>query len=255
MFDDFETFVRLFPHTTGLAAQVSCQRQGGKRNGGWRVLDKFSVKKGDFHQEPGNVLDLWVLNTRATTYKSQPCFCGRMSKGPLDGRKNMTFHLNESRLFVCLAADLHKILHRWHPLFRVFKLGSDPEGSATNKLVVFDVNNTAGNVSVDNIEGEVECFWAKTEGEMNFDQKVNKTGSHVPPNFRLLVHRLGGRHGIPLWRTKSVDGQGICEKKYRPPYRACNNEFHRDTLPPRKSLLGEGLEFELRAAVVESWQL
>jgi hypothetical protein len=53
---------------------------------------------------------------------------------------------------------------------------------------VLDVHNSAGNVAIDNVQGEVQCLWAEAECEMELDEKFDEAGAHVPLDFRLLVH-------------------------------------------------------------------
>jgi hypothetical protein len=83
-------------------------------------------------------------------------------------------------------------------IFGILKLRRDPEGGAPDKLVVLNVNDTSRDVAVDDVESKVQCFWPQAEGEMDLNEEINETRSHVPPNFRLLVHRLSGRHGESL---------------------------------------------------------
>jgi hypothetical protein len=93
---------------------------------------------------------------------------------------------------------LDKVLDRGYSLFGVFEFGRDPKSSTTDQLIVLDINDAARYVSVHDVKGEVQCFWTKTKGEVNFHQEVDETGSHVPPDLRLLIHRLSRRHSITL---------------------------------------------------------
>jgi hypothetical protein len=61
-------------------------------------------------------------------------------------------------------------------------------------LVVFDVDDALGDVAIDNVQSEVESFGTETEGEVDFDEKVHKARTHVPPDFGLLVHRVRRGH-------------------------------------------------------------
>jgi hypothetical protein len=106
----------------------------------------------------------------------------------------MTFHLYESGLFIGLATDLSKVLNGWDTLFRILKLGSNPKGCATNELVVFDVDDTTGDIAIYDVESEIEGLGPKAKCKVDFDKKVDEAGAHVPPNFGLLIHRLSGGH-------------------------------------------------------------
>src|SRR5271170_7095318 len=110
----------------------------------------------------------------------------------------MAFHLNESGLVVSLTANLGEFLHRRYAFFGILELGSDPECSTSDQLIMFDVDYATGDVAVYDIECEVEGFGAEAESEMNFDKKVDQAGSHVPLDLRLLIHGWSGRHSIQL---------------------------------------------------------
>ena len=123
-----------------------------------------------------------------------------MAQTPLDGREYVLLHLDKGRLVIGITTDLNQILHGWNAFLGVLKLGSDPEGSTTNKLVVFNVDDATRDIAVDDVESEVEGLWSETEGEVDFDEEIDETRSHVPPNFGLLVHGLSGTHRILLKR-------------------------------------------------------
>jgi len=63
---------------------------------------------------------------------------------------------------------------------------------------MFNVNDAARNIAIDDVEGQIECFWSEAEGEVNLDEEINETRSHMPSNFGLLVHGLGGTHRVLL---------------------------------------------------------
>ena len=121
-----------------------------------------------------------------------------MTQGPLDGGEDVLLHLDEGRLVIGITADLYQILDGRDAFLGILKLGRDPEGGATNKLVMFNVNDTARNITIDYVEGEVECFWSEAESEVNFYEEIDETGSHVPSNLGLLIHGLSRTHRILL---------------------------------------------------------
>jgi uncharacterized protein YicC (UPF0701 family) len=53
-------------------------------------------------------------------------------------------------------------------------------------------------VTVDDVEREVEGFRTKTILKMNFDEEVDEVRSHVPSQFRLLIDELGVGHRLAL---------------------------------------------------------
>lgn len=85
----------------------------------------------------------------------------------------MTFHLDERRLVVGFTTNLCKVLYRRHSFFRILELGSDPKGSAANKLIVFDVYDPAGYISVDDVQSEIERFRSETKRKVDLHQKVD----------------------------------------------------------------------------------
>ena len=111
-----------------------------------------------------------------------------MSQTPLDGRKYVLLHLDKGRLVIGITANLYQILHGWDAFLGILELGRDPESSTANKLIMFNVDDAARNIAIDDVEGQIECFWSKAEGEMDLDEEVNKARSHMPPNLGLLVH-------------------------------------------------------------------
>lgn len=144
------------------------------------------------------MLDLGVLHTGTAAHKSKPGLGCGMTQSPLDCRQNVTFHLDEGGFFVGLATDLSEILNGWYTLLGVLELGSNPQCSTTDELIVFDVDYTARDIAIYNVECEVKRLRTQAESEMDFHEKVNKAWAHMPPNLRLLIHRLSRGHGKTL---------------------------------------------------------
>ena len=59
-------------------------------------------------------------------------------------------------------------------------------------------------VTVDNVESEVESFRSKTILKVNFDEKVDEVGSHVPSQLGLLIDKLSVGHRLALWTKGKV---------------------------------------------------
>ena len=121
-----------------------------------------------------------------------------MSQTPLDGRKYVLLHLDKGRLVIGITANLYQILHGWDAFLGILELGRDPESSTTNKLIMFNVDDAARNIAIDDVEGQIECLWSEAEGEVNLHEEIDETRSHMPSNFGLLVHGLSGTHGVLL---------------------------------------------------------
>lgn len=100
----------------------------------------------------------------------------------------MTFHLDKRGFLISLATDLRKVLDGWNTFFCVFELGSNPQCSTADKLVVLDINDTARDIAIHDVEGEIKSFRTEAKGEMDFHEKVHQAWTHVPSNLRLLIH-------------------------------------------------------------------
>jgi hypothetical protein len=104
----------------------------------------------------------------------------------------MALHLDEGGLVVCLTTDLSEVLNGWYTLLGILEFGSDPQGSATDELIVLDIHDTTGDVAVNDVEGEVESFGTKPKGEVDLDNEVDETRTHVPFDLGLLIHGGNG---------------------------------------------------------------
>ena len=141
-----------------LAADVPCQHQSAMSDEGRSDTDEFSVEEGDFHDESSDALDLWVFEVSPGHVDPQPGFSGGVTEVPSDGREDVTFHLDEGRLVVRLAAHVAELADERDLVLAVFKLGGDPQSSASDQLVMLLVDDSLGDVSVDDVHGEVEDF-------------------------------------------------------------------------------------------------
>ena len=97
---------------------------------------------------------------------------------------------------------MHQVLHGRDAFLSILKLCRDPESGTTDELVVFNVYDAARNIAIDDVEGQIECLWSKAEGEVDLDEEVNETRSHMPSNLGLLIHGLSGTHGVLLERQE-----------------------------------------------------
>ena len=78
----------------------------------------------------------------------------------------MPLHLDEGGLVIGLAAEMNKFLNSGHTLLCVLEFGSNPERRTTDQLVVFDVDHTAGHISIHNVQREVERLGAQSKCEV-----------------------------------------------------------------------------------------
>lgn len=153
--------------------------------------NEFAVEQGDLHQETSNVLCLGVLLVVAHACHPHPGFRSWVTNSPADSLQDMAFHLDECRLVVGLAAHVGELPYGWHTVLCVLEFGSDPKRGTANELVMLLVDYTLGDVTVDNVHGQVQDFRSQSELVVNLDQEVDKERSHVPLKFRLHVHEFG----------------------------------------------------------------
>ena len=121
-----------------------------------------------------------------------------MTQSPLNGRQHVLLHLDEGGLVIGITADLDKILYGGDAFLGVLELCGNPESGTANKLVMFDVYDAARDIAIDDVKGQIECFRSEAESEVDLDEEIDETGSHVPSNLGLLIHGLGGTHCITL---------------------------------------------------------
>lgn len=139
------------------------------------------------------MLCLGVLEARVCAGNAQPGLGGRVPNGPLNGRKYVALHLDKRRLVIGAPAHGVQVLNSRNSVLRILELGSNPQRGATNELVVLLVDDSSGNVSVYNVQREVERLRSEAELEMDLDEKIDQARAHVPLQFRLHIH--GGRRG------------------------------------------------------------
>jgi hypothetical protein len=65
-------------------------------------------------------------------------------------------------------------------------------------MIIFEEDDAMGGVSINDVESEIECLRAQTESEMDFNQRVHKTGTHVPVDFGLHIYGLCRAQGVIL---------------------------------------------------------
>lgn len=101
------------------------------------------------------MLYLRFLSGRNTAHQSKPRLRSRVTKGPLNRCQNMPFHLNKGRLVVSIMAVVDEILDGWNSFFGIFEFSGNPKSGASDKLIVLDVHDSAGNIAIDNVQGQI----------------------------------------------------------------------------------------------------
>lgn len=120
-----------------------------------------------------------------------------MTDDPVEGLKDMPFHLGKHLIIVERAAHGLQLPDCGHTFLAVTVFGSDQEGSAANELVVALVDNTAGAVAVEEVDSKEQGLWKELEGGVSLNEEVEEVGSHEPLDLGLNVngvdvwHRLG----------------------------------------------------------------
>ena len=171
----------------GPAKDVPCQGQGRARHDGRPNADEILVEESNLGQVSCHRLDLGVKVDLLKDHL-QKALDGRMADRPAQRLQNMPFHLDEHILVVQVAAHRLEFPDRWHPVLLVPILGSDEHGRTAHELIVPFVDHSAGAVSVEQVDGEVEGFGEEGEGGVGFDEKVQEVGPHKPLNFGLDVN-------------------------------------------------------------------
>lgn len=185
-------------NTTTLAEHVPRKQQRRHGDVGGVILDELAVEEGELHEEAGDVLGAGVLDGAGDAGKAQPGFGGRVPDDPLDGREDVTLHLDERLLIVRVGAHLDEFRQGWNAVLCVLELGGDPQRSAADELVVLLEDDALRDIAVDDVEGEVEGFGSQAVLKVNLDEEVDKEATHVPLELRLLVDEVGVGHGLAL---------------------------------------------------------
>ena len=85
----------------------------------------------------------------------------------------MTFHLHKHLFFVSAHAHTFQLADSRDFVFSVVVLRGNPQGRATDELVVLLEDDAFGRVAIDEVEGEMEGFRGHAELRMDLDQKVD----------------------------------------------------------------------------------
>jgi len=182
--------------------------------------DKVSGEQGGLHDKSSDVLDLGRL-LGSLAVQSHPSFGGRVSDGPSDSLEQVSFHcrravtyketgpwhgsddlslltLQERRHIVCGTAHIGQLLDSRDPVLGILKLASDPQSRTPNQLIMLLVNDPLGDVTIDNVEGEVEDFRSESELLVDFNEEIDEIWAHVPLKFGLHVDKLGRGESLVL---------------------------------------------------------
>ena len=177
---------------------MTSENERGSGDVGSVESDELAVEESELHDESRNVLSARIFERTSRASESEPSFSGRVTDDPVNRCQYMTLHLNECLLVVSVAAHLDEFRKSRHTNLSLLELCGDPQCGTTNELIVFLEDDTLRDVSVDDIESEVESFGAKSILKVNLDEKVDEVRPHVPPEFRLLIDEVGVRHRLGL---------------------------------------------------------
>lgn len=135
----------------------------------------------------------------------QPGLGGRVTQIPVDGGQDVELHLHESVLLVSAVAQLLQVANGGNAFLGVLEFGGQPESDAADELVVLLVDDAAGDVAIEDGQGQVEGFGAEAEVKVDLDEEVEEMAAHVPLEFGLLIH--GGSASEGLFLVKGNEGQ------------------------------------------------
>jgi hypothetical protein len=151
------------------------------------------MEKSDLGDVQGHVLDFGIVWRLRQSNLEESVDSG-VSNDPVEGLQNVPLHLREHFVIVKGAAHGLELSYSWYSVLLVTILGSDEQGSTPNKLVVALVDNTAGAVTVEEVDGEEQCFRQQLESGVRFNQEVKEIGPHEPLDLCLDVNRVDIRY-------------------------------------------------------------
>jgi hypothetical protein len=105
----------------------------------------------------------------------------------------MPFHLSEHLVVVKGAAHGLELSYGWDAILLVTIFGSDEQGSTADELVVALVDNTAGAISVEEVDSKEKGLGQELESGMCFDQEVKEVWTHEPLDLSLNVNGVNVR--------------------------------------------------------------
>jgi len=113
---------------------------------------------------------------------------GRVTDDPVQCCENMPFHLGEHVVIVERAAHRLELADCRYTLLAVAVLGSNEQSRAADELVVALVDDALRAVTVEQVDGEVECLRQELEGVVGLKQEVKQIGAHEPLDFSLNLN-------------------------------------------------------------------
>lgn len=142
--------LRTGEHTPGEGQSGSGE---DRRGCGYKLL----MEQGNLRNVECHVLDLSIIR-RCGKGDLQEGIHGRVSNNPVQGLQYVPLHLGEHFVVVKRATHGLQLPDSWYPVFLIAILGSNEESSTSDKLVVALVNDAAGAVAVEKVDGEEESL-------------------------------------------------------------------------------------------------
>ena len=103
---------------------------------------------------------------------------------------------------IAVVDHVDDFLDRW--TVDLLVLGSNEDGSGTDKLKLAERDDLAGKEAVDVVDAEEEGFGEETEAVVHLDEPVHEDGAHRPLDLGLVVHVVGVREHFDLWMESAV---------------------------------------------------
>ena len=83
-------------------------------------------------------------------------------------------------------------------------LGSNEDGSSTNKLQLAERDHLAREESVNVVDAEIQGLRKKSKAQVDLDEPVHEDRAHRPLNLSLVVHVVRVWHQAALWHVSKT---------------------------------------------------
>lgn len=127
--------------------------------------------KSNLAEVPCHVLYLWIIGNLGE-YNLQETVDGGMSNSPVERHEDVPLHLGVHFVIKKTAAHALELLDGGHTFFPVPVLGGNEQCRAADELIVATIHDTLGAVTVEEIDGKVECLGEQAKGGVGLDEKV-----------------------------------------------------------------------------------
>lgn len=167
------SFLTLFRKNGGV---VHCQADTGASNHGCS-----GFQNGVFLQHSLHVVESCMLLNSCSLDKVEKAahewICGRNRHPVLQDFQNIRFHVQNFLACVGMVADVAAVSDLGRIDFFVF--AGNQEGGDANKLKLGSFYDVSLEVSINDVNTKIQCFWNEAKLHMYLDQPIDKNRSHI----------------------------------------------------------------------------